>query len=178
MTGTGVQHYQHFVLFAGFDAFTKSRKENAVILLVTIRILFAQLCVREIFINMYRRFSPVRGAPRHIDTRSEGIVRQQFIEVVAIDRFQDGFAARRSIGGTGVSLIDLQLLLLRQQGVGVALIAIELEVGFSGRLANDKHYYRLLLVRNLAVSQFYLLGLLVHVKTGHTNAVGNIGPGL
>ena len=59
------------------------------------------------------RLTPVVGTPRYIDTRAEGVVGQQLIEVATVDGLEDGFGASRGVGSAGVGLIDLQPFLFR-----------------------------------------------------------------
>ena len=100
VTGARVQHYQHLVLFARGDALPQSLHQNAVVADVLARVLLTHLFVRQVFVDMYRRLSPVRGAPRHVHTRSEGIVGQQLVQVVAYNGFQYRLGTCRGVGGT------------------------------------------------------------------------------
>ena len=113
VTGAGVQDDEHLVLLAGEDALTQASEENAVIIPVDIGVHLAQIDIREVFVDMDGRLTPVVGAPRHIDTRAEGVVGQQLIEVAAVDGLEDGFGASRGVGSAGVGLIDLQSFLFR-----------------------------------------------------------------
>ena len=178
MTGAGVQDDQHLVLLARCDPLAQPFQQDGVMVDVLVGIQFAQLFVREIFLDVDRRLSPVGGAPRHVDASPVGIVGQQLIQVVAVLGLQYGLGAGSGVSRARGGLIHLQVFTLRQQRIGVALIAVELEVGFSGRFADHEHYHRLLLVSYPAVSELYLLCLFVVAETGHTTDVHHIRPGL
>ena len=124
------------------------------------------------------RLAPVGCTPRHIDACPEGVVGQHLIQVVAVFWFKDGLGTSRSIGGTRGSLIHLQPLLLRQQRIGVTLIAVELEVSLSGRFADDEHHDGLLVVHDSAVRKFYLLSLFVLLAANHPESIGHVRPRL
>ena len=74
-------------------------KEN-IIVGIAHAIEVGQLRVCEIFVDMDGRLTPVRGAPRYVDTRAECIVGQQFIKVIAVFRFKNSLAAGCGISGT------------------------------------------------------------------------------
>ena len=137
-----------------------------------------QLRVCEIFVDMDGRLTPVRGAPRYVDTRAECIVGKQFIKVIAVFRFKDGLGAGCSVGGARSRLIHLQFLLFRQQWIGVTLVTVELEIGFSCRLTDDEHHHSLLIICNLTVGQFDFLCLLVLTETNDAICICDVRPGL
>ena len=122
--------------------------------------------------------SPVGGAPRHVNTGAEGVVGQQLIQVVTVHRLQDSLGTRCGIGGARGGLIYLQVSTFLQQRVGVALIAVELEVGLSCRLTDHEHHHCLLIVCNLAVGQLDLLLLFVVTEANHATSIHHIRPGL
>ena len=69
-------------------------------------------------------------------------------------------------------------LLFRKQWIGLSLIAVELEVGLSCRLADDEHHDSLLLVGNRAVRKFDLLDLFIMMTAFHADHVHQIRPRL
>ena len=75
-------------------------KENVVIG-VRHAVLLAKFWVGDVlsFTDMDGRLTPVGGAPCDIYSRAVGIVGQQFIEVVAVLGFQDGFRACSGVSG-------------------------------------------------------------------------------
>ena len=93
-------------------------------------------------------------------------------------RFQNGLGTCRRVRGAASGLVHFQVLALRQQWIGVALIAIELEVGLSCRLANNEHHHGFIGIGDFSVGQFDFLSLLVMLKTDHAASVRDIRPGL
>ena len=83
-----------------------------------------------------------------------------------------------SLGGTRLGLEYLQLLHLRQQRIGVALVAVQLEVGLSCRLAYNQHHHCLVVVCYLAVGQFYFLSLFILTDADYTDSVYYVLPWL
>ena len=75
-------------------------------------------------------------------------------------------------------MVHLQIGHLRQQRIGGALIAVQLEVGLASRLSDDQHHHCLFIIGNTPVGQFYLLGLFVLTETNDTPSVYHIRPRL
>ena len=94
--------------------------------------------------------------------------------VIFVFGFKNCLTTCRGISGTRIGLIHFQTLLLRQQGIGIALITVELEVGFSGRFADDKYYHSLLIICDPAFRQFYLLLLLVLLTADYSEGIRQI----
>ena len=63
VTGTGMQHDQHLMLATCLYPFTKSFQQNSIMAGILTGELFAECIIREILVNMYRRLTPVGGAP-------------------------------------------------------------------------------------------------------------------
>ena len=178
VTGAGMQNDEHLVFLTRHDALTESGKEKSVIASVHLRIELGKFLVGQILVDMNGWLAPVVGAPRHVNTHAEGIVGQEFIEVVAILGFQNSLGTSSSIGSTRIGLEHLQIFLVRQQRIGVALVSVELEIGLACRFADDEHHNRFLMVGNLAVGQFYFLSLFIMLTAYHATDIYHIRPRL
>ena len=119
-----MQHYQHLVLLALHYALTQSCKQYRIILGIHFRIHLGQLGLHQVLVDMYGWLAPVVCAPRHVDTHAECVVRQYLVEVAARFGFKYGLGAGSGIGGTRLGFEHLQFLHLRQQRIGVALVAV------------------------------------------------------
>ena len=132
--------------------------------------------VEVVVADVERRFAPVHRAPFHVHAHAVGVVGENLVEGSFVFRLEDGSHAGGGVGGAGIGLKHMEVASTAEFGVGRTTVAVELEVRFAGRLADDEDDGGLGRVDDFAVGQTDLFHVFVAMMAGNAQRVDDVGP--